>query len=158
SSAVLMTAVWSSTCAASRMKRASSPTSTVSNSEASMGWRDRLASRGPRDGDGHIAAQMQAAFEASRRADYAEALKLSEPLAQAGVPGAQNNVGACLAGGVGADRDPSLAARWLSLAAEAGDAVGRRNLAALYFKGEGVAQDYVRAAELYRAASEQGDG
>ena len=34
---------------------------------------------------------------------------------------------------------------------------GRRNLAALYFKGEGVAQDHARAAELYRAAAEVGD-
>jgi uncharacterized protein len=35
--------------------------------------------------------------------------------------------------------------------------VGRRNLAALYFKGEGVEQDHARAAELYRAAAEIGD-
>ena len=48
--------------------------------------------------------------------------------------------------------------RWLTLAAEAGDPVGQRNLAALYFKGEGVEQDHARAAELYRAAAEQGDG
>ena len=32
------------------------------------------------------------------------------------------------------------------------------NCAALYFKGEGVAQDNPRALALYRAATEQGDG
>ena len=35
--------------------------------------------------------------------------------------------------------------------------MGQRNLAALYFKGEGVEQDQERAANLYRAASEAGD-
>jgi hypothetical protein len=48
--------------------------------------------------------------------------------------------------------------RWLTLAADAGDPVGQRNLAALYFTGTGVAQDYARAAELYLSASEQDDG
>ena len=51
---------------------------------------------------------------------------------------------------------PTLAVRWLTLAAEAGDPVGQRNLASLYFKGEGVEQDYGSAAELYRAAAEAG--
>ena len=36
--------------------------------------------------------------------------------------------------------------------------MGTRNLAALYFKGEGVEQDHARAADLYRAAAEAGDG
>ncbi len=39
--------------------------------------------------------------------------------------------------------------------AQSGDPVGQRNLAALYFKGEGVPQDYVHAAELYGAAAAQ---
>ena len=55
---------------------------------------------------------------------------------------AQNNIGACFAEGLGVERDPALALRWLTLAAEAGDPVGQRNLASLYFKGEGVEQDY----------------
>jgi TPR repeat protein len=57
---------------------------------------------------------------------------------------AQNNIGACFAEGLGVERDLKLAAQWLSLSAAGGDAVGQRNLAALYFKGEGVAQDYAR--------------
>ena len=94
---------------------------------------------------------MAAAYEAAERGDYATALAIWEPLAQAGVARAQNNIGACFAEGLGVERDPALAVRWLTLAAEAGDPVGQRNLAALYFKGEGVEQDYARAAELYRA-------
>ena len=113
----------------------------------------------PQDEDAStVAEQMAAAHDASARGDYATALAIWGPLAHAGVPRAQNNVGACFAEGLGVERDPALAARWMSLAAEAGDAVGQRNLASLYFKGEGVEQDYSRAAELYRQAAEAGDG
>src|SRR5262249_49763926 len=105
------------------------------------------------DADGSsVSAQMAAAYDASLRNDYGAALEIWGPLAQAGIARAQNNVGACFAEGLGVDRNPAVAARWLALSAESGDAVGLRNYAALYFKGDGVAQDYARAAELYRAA------
>jgi TPR repeat protein len=140
-----------------------------------MRWLDRLARqepcRAPRNigrSDANVPAQMAAAYEAACRNDHATALGIWGPLAHAGVARAQNNVGACFAEGLGVDRDPALALRWLTLAAEAGDPVGQRNLAALYFKGQdfrgqdfkshGVEQDYARAGELYRAAAEQGDG
>ena len=96
---------------------------------------------------------MAAAYEAASRGDYQAALGIWGPLARAGVPRAQNNVGACFAEGLGLNADQKLAARWLSLAAEAGDPVGQRNLAALYFKGAAVEQDYAHAAALYRAAA-----
>ena len=48
--------------------------------------------------------------------------------------------------------------KWLSLAAEAGDPLGQRNLAIAYFNGLGVVRDGARAAELFRAAAEAGDG
>jgi len=121
-----------------------------------MRWLDRLTRR--REPEADVATLMAAAFEAARRNDYAAALGIWGPLAHAGVARAQNNVGACFAEGLGVDRDPELALRWLILAAQARDPVGQRNLAAAYFKGEGVAQDRARAAELYRAAAEQGDG
>ena len=81
------------------------------------------------------------------------------PLAHAGVARAQNNVGACFAEGLGVARDLALALRWLTLAAEAGDPVGQRNLAALYFKGEGVDAGLCAAPpSSIGAAAEQGDG
>ena len=128
-----------------------------------MRWLERLAgsrakgapSSGP---TADIGVEMAHAFEAANRGDYASALAIWGPLAQAGVARAQNNVGACFAEGLGVARDTGFALRWLTLAAQAGDPVGQRNLAALYFKGEGVAQNYARAAELYRMAAEQGDG
>lgn len=120
-----------------------------------MGWLDRLRGAPALPPD----AEMERALAAAQQGDYAAALDIWERLGRAGHARAQNNIGACFAEGLGGlDRDPALAERWLSLSAAGGDPVGQRNLAALYFKGEGVAQDYRRAAELYRAAAEQGDG
>ncbi|MEW6254561.1 MAG: tetratricopeptide repeat protein [Pseudomonadota bacterium] len=120
-----------------------------------MGWLNRLRGTSPPSPE----TEMERALAAAQQGDYATALDIWERLARAGHGRAQNNIGACFAEGLGGlNRDPALAERWLSLSAAASDPVGQRNLAALYFKGEGVAQDYGRAAELYRAAAEQGDG
>jgi uncharacterized protein len=107
---------------------------------------DRRARREAPD----VAGQMASAYEAARRNDYA-ALEIRNGLAHAGGARAHNNIGACFAGGLGVERDATLAVNWLALSARAGDPVGQRHLAATYFKGEGVGQDYARAAELYRA-------
>ena len=122
-----------------------------------MRWLERWRARAGATPAG-VADRMAAAYEAASRGDYQAALGIWGPLARAGVPRAQNNVGACFAEGLGLNADQKLAARWLSLAAEAGDPVGQRNLAALYFKGAAVEQDYAHAAALYRAAASAGDG
>ena len=85
-----------------------------------------------------VAARMAEAYDAAERGDYPAALAIWGPLAQSGIARAQNNVGACFAEGLGIDRDPALALRWLTLAAEAGDPVGRRNLAALFSKARAL--------------------
>lgn len=121
-----------------------------------MRWLDRLfgkADAAPAD----ISAAMAEAAAAVQRGDHAAALAIWGPLAHAGVARAQNNVGACFAEGIGVERDPVLALRWLTLSAGSGDPVGQRNLATLHFKGEGIAQDNGEAMRLYRLAAEQGD-
>ena len=50
-----------------------------------------------------------------------------------------------------------LAAKWLTMAAEAGDAAGMTNLAALYFRGLGVERDPARALDWFAKAAAQGD-
>lgn len=120
-----------------------------------MGWLERLFHRQAAGSD--AAAGMARAAEAVERGDHAAALAIWGPLAHAGYGRAQNNIGACFAEGLGVARDPALALRWLTLAAESGDPVGQRNLAALHFKGEGVAQSDDEALRLYRLAAEQGD-
>ena len=117
-----------------------------------MRWLDALRGKARQADAASVEARMAAAYDAAAHGDHARALEIWGPLAHAGVPRAQNNIGACFAEGLGVERDPALALRWLTLAAESRDPVGQRNLAALYFKGEGVEQDYARAAELYRAA------
>ncbi|MCU4182195.1 tetratricopeptide repeat protein [Bosea sp. BH3] len=117
-----------------------------------MGWLDRLRGK-----DKSIDAAMAEAAAAVERGDHQAALAIWGPLAHAGVPRAQNNIGACFAEGLGVERDAALALRWLTLSAEAGDPVGQRNLAALHFKGEGVEQSDAEAMRLYRLAAEQGD-
>ena len=122
-----------------------------------MGWFDRLFGKRAENGE-DVAAAMTRAMEAFEHGDHAAALAIWGPLAHAGIGRAQNNIGACFAEGFGVERDPALALRWLTLAAESGDPVGQRNLAALHFKGEGVAQSDDEALRLYRLAAEQGDG
>ena len=115
-------------------------------------WLERLiTSRAPRH---DLLAEARAAFEFG---DYARALSLWGPLARTGVARAQNNIGVCFSNGFGVERDPDLAIRWFSIAAEGGDPLGQRNLATAYLNGLGVAKDGTRAAELYRTAAEQGD-
>src|SRR5271154_5593244 len=107
-----------------------------------MSRSDGAARRGDVDGEQNVSTRMAEAYDAAGCGDYHAALAIWGPLAQAGVARAQNNVGACFAEGLGVERDFGLALRWLTLSAEACDPVGQRNLAALYFKGEGVEQDH----------------
>ena len=94
-----------------------------------MRWLDRLfgkADAAPAD----IGAAMAEAAAAAQRGDHAVALAIWGPLAHAGVARAQNNVGACFAEGIGVERDPALALRWLTLSAGSGarrSADGRRS-------------------------------
>src|ERR1700744_2581364 len=81
--------------------------------------------------------RMAEALAASKAGNYAAALAIWEPLARDGVARAQNNIGACFAEGLGVPREPEFAVKWLTLAADAGDPVGQRNLAAAYFDGMG---------------------
>ena len=48
------------------------------------------------------------------------------------------------------------AAKWFRTAAEQGSADAQYNLGVMYYKGRGVARDYVEAAKWLRTAAEQG--
>ncbi|RDJ03921.1 tetratricopeptide repeat protein [Rhizobium grahamii] len=116
-----------------------------------MRWLDRLRPRKPAANPDHMAVALSCA----KAGDYAAALAIWEPLAQAGFSRAQNNIGACFAEGLGVTVDLNLARRWLQLAAEAGDPVGQRNYAALHMREADA--DFEIAADFYRRAAEQGD-
>ena len=89
------------------------------------------------------------------RGDYATALQLNLPLANAGDAVAQFNIGLMYDKGNGVPQDYAEAAKWFRKAADQGLAVGQFNLGVSYERGQGLRQDYAEAAKWYRKAAEQ---
>ena len=98
----------------------------------------------------------QKGLDAYERGDYATALAEWRPLAEAGVPGAQINLGIMYRNGHGVNRDYAEAARWYRLAAERGHVVAQFNLGVLYADGEDAPRDDVRAHMWFDLAAAQG--
>ena len=76
--------------------------------------------------------------------------------AEAGVPGAQFNLGVMYAKGRGVPQDEAAAVYWYRLAAGQGLAEAQFNLGGMYAEGRGVSQDGAVAARWYRLAAAQG--
>ena len=76
--------------------------------------------------------------------------------AEAGVPGAQFNLGVMYAEGRGVPQDEAAAVSWYRLAADQGLAEAQFNLGGMYAEGRGVSQDGAVAARWYRLAAAQG--
>lgn len=87
------------------------------------------------------------------RADYATALKIWLPQAQAGDAEAQTYVGEIYEKGLGLKPDYEAAAHWYAKAAEQQFSRAQINLGNLYEKGLGVVADKARALNLYRMAA-----
>jgi len=98
-------------------------------------------------------------YEAGRRAylagDYAEALGIWQPLADAGNKLAQFSLGSLYFEGAGVEKDYAGSAKWFQLAADQGYAPAEFNLGNAYKHGNGVEQDDVKAAEWWQKAAEQ---
>ena len=82
---------------------------------------------------------------AYKSGDFATALREWRPLAEQGIAGAQNVLGAMYRLGQGVPQDDKTAVKWYTLAAEQGDAPAQFNLGVMYANGQGVLQDYVYA-------------
>ena len=95
----------------------------------------------------NVDEQLAEARSLAEAKNYEAALALWGPLAHQGVARAANNVGACFMGGLGVERNPELAVRWLTVAAEGGGAAGKRNLAAAFLQGLGVERDNAAALD-----------
>ena len=93
---------------------------------------------------------------AYKRNDYAGALGLWRPLAEAGNARAQNKLGTMYYAGQGVPQDHATAMSWHRKAAEQGDAEGQFYLGGFYYLGEVVLRDNAVAASWYRKAAEQG--
>ena len=108
--------------------------------------RDRLRALVPAE------VQLDRARGFSRAGKMADALAIWTTLAEAGVPRAQTNLGACYATGAGVPVDLEAARHWLHRGAEGGDRLGQRNLGSLL-----LPHDPTAAAVWYQRAAAAGD-
>lgn len=94
---------------------------------------------------------------ASDPSQAARALSIFKPLADAGNPSAQSELGMMYTFGRGAARDLEEGRFWLQQAARLGAASAQLNLGNVYANGLGVARDRVEAYAWYSLAAANGD-
>jgi TPR repeat protein len=83
-------------------------------------------------GNAHaLAGPWEDGMVAYNRGDYVPAMRLFRPLAEAGNPKAQNQIGLMYRKGEGIPRSPARAFMWFSLAAKRGDAKAKAELRAV---------------------------
>lgn len=103
------------------------------------------------------AGPFEDGLAAAERDDYATALKLWRPLADAGDAKAQFNLGVAYGTGKGITRDDKEAAKWYRLSAEQGTVQAQNNLGRMYAEGLGVARDPKEAVKWWRLAADRGN-
>lgn len=105
-------------------------------------------------------AAAQADFEAGNKAyaerNYDAAFKAWYPLAEAGDPVAQNNIGFMYRKGRGIALDEEQAINWYRRSAEQGFADAMTNLGYMYDEGRTVEQDFVESYKWFLLAAERG--
>ncbi len=103
------------------------------------------------------AAQADDGFEAYGRGDFATALKLWTPAANAGDQTAAFNVGVLYFYGKGVEKDHAEAAKWYERAALKGNDKAQSALGIMYSDGDGVERDLFIATKWLQLAAEQFD-
>jgi uncharacterized protein len=99
-----------------------------------------------------MAASLEDAVIAYRRADYATAFQVYHVLADQGLAVAQFNLGLMYANGQGVSKDESEAMKWYRLAADQGRSDAQYQLGHLSYQQN----EYAEAAKWFRLAAEQG--
>ncbi len=90
--------------------------------------------------------------------DFAKAIEIIRPAAEAGNPDAQAFLGEAYATGQGVRRDPALALKWLKPPADQGHAGAMLALGRLLIEGGGgIEQDYLTAAEMFTTLMKRGE-
>jgi TPR repeat protein len=102
-------------------------------------------------------ADFNAGFGAYQAGDYASALTLLRPEAEAGNPIAQNLLGVMNAQGKGTGQNDTEAVRWYRMSANRGYAAAQTNLGLMYQQGRGLDRDLSEARNWYTKAANQGD-
>lgn len=101
-------------------------------------------------------ADFNDGLKAFRTKDYEAAASYWKPLAEAGDPRAQTNLGLLYSRGIGVPKDGAEALAWFEKAAEQGYATAEFNLATLFAKGIGVDKDQTVASTWYLQAAQHG--
>ncbi len=102
------------------------------------------------------AGEFEAGNEAYAKRDYETAFNAWLPLAKAGDPQAQNNIGFMYRKGRGVPASHVEAVKWYRRAAEQGFAEAMTNLGFMLDEGFGVKQDFVESYKWFLIASRQG--
>ena len=100
--------------------------------------------------------RVESGLAAKERGHYATAIKAWLPIAEAGNPGAQNNLGFMYEDGLGVRQNYFLAMNWYRQAADSGLAQAQHNMGMLYHHGYGVAQNLPEAFRWFTKAAAQG--
>ena len=96
---------------------------------------------------------LNAGLAALKREHYATALRSWMPLAEAGDPEAQANVGYMYEEGLGVSQQFDAAVSWYEKAAASGSMQANHNLGMIYAEGRGKPQSWVRALRYFEVAA-----
>jgi TPR repeat protein len=97
--------------------------------------------------------RLNAGLAALKREHYATALRSWLPLAEAGDPEAQANVGYMYEEGLGVSQQLDVAVGWYEKAAASGSMQANHNLGMIFAKGRGTPQSWVRALRYFEKAA-----
>jgi len=122
--------------------------------EAAVEYLEKGSSEGDERCDYQLALLM---LSGKIDGDSESAIRLLHRAANAGLPGAQFDLGLLYEKGEGVRRDPAEAAGWYRKAAEAGLPTAQTNLGLLYSVGRGVEKDPESAVDWFRKAAKGGD-
>src|SRR5438874_12072440 len=90
--------------------------------------------------------------DAYQNGDYAAALRLLRPLADAGNPEAQVFIGMSYEFGDGVTKNTAEAVKWYRQAADKGNMDAAYNLGTIYEEGNGVPKNIAEAVKWFRVA------
>ncbi len=99
--------------------------------------------------------RLNAGLAALKREHYATALRSWLPLAEAGDPEAQANVGYMYEEGLGVSQQFDVAVGWYEKAAASGSMQANHNLGMIYAEGRGTSQSWVRALRHLEEAADE---
>lgn len=97
--------------------------------------------------------RLNAGLAALKREHYATALRSWLPLAEAGDPEAQANVGYMYEEGLGVSQQLDVAVGWYEKASASGSMQANHNLGMIFAEGRGTPQSWVRALRYFEEAA-----